>query len=56
MTYVLQDGVAKMFLQGGPSILLPGIRGMNFFFFLRKISPELTSAANLPLPAEEDWP
>ena len=25
-------------------------------FFLRKISPELTSAANLPLFAEEDWP
>ena len=27
-----------------------------FFFFLRKISPELTSAANPPLFAEEDWP
>ena len=26
------------------------------FFFLRKISPEVTSAANLPLFAEEDWP
>ena len=26
------------------------------FVFLRKISPELTSAANLPLFAEEDWP
>ena len=26
------------------------------FFFLRKISPELTSAANLPLFAKEDWP
>ena len=26
------------------------------FFFLRKISPELTSAANPPLFAEEDWP
>ena len=24
--------------------------------FLRKISPELTSAANPPLFAEEDWP
>ena len=23
---------------------------------MRKISPELTSAANLPLLAEEDWP
>ena len=28
----------------------------NFFFFLRKISPELTSATNPPLFAEEDWP
>ena len=27
-----------------------------FFFFLRKISPELTSAANPPLFAEEDCP
>ena len=27
-----------------------------FFFFLRKISPELTSAANPPLFAEEGWP
>ena len=26
------------------------------FFFLKKISPELTSAANSPLFAEEDWP
>ena len=26
------------------------------FFSLRKISPELTSAANPPLFAEEDWP
>ena len=26
------------------------------FFFLRKIGPELTSAANPPLFAEEDWP
>ena len=27
-----------------------------FFFFLRKISPELISAANPSLFAEEDWP
>ena len=27
-----------------------------FFIFLRKISPELTCAANPPLFAEEDWP
>ena len=26
------------------------------FFFLRKISPELTPATNPPLFAEEDWP
>ena len=26
------------------------------FLFLRKISPELTSAANPPLFADEDWP
>ena len=29
---------------------------LGFFFFLRKISPELTSITNLPLFAEEDWP
>ena len=28
---------------------------LNFFFFLRKISPELTTA-NPPLFAEDDWP
>src|SRR3712207_8779413 len=28
----------------------------HFFFFLRKISPELTSAASLPQQKEEDWP
>ena len=28
----------------------------GFFFFLRKINPKLTSAANPPLYAEEDWP
>ena len=27
----------------------------TYFFFCRKIRPELTSAANLPLFAEEDW-
>ena len=27
-----------------------------FFFLLKKISPELTSTANPPLFAEEDWP
>ena len=26
------------------------------FFFMWKISPELTSATNPPLFAEEDWP
>ena len=29
---------------------------MILFLFLREISPELTSAANPPLFAEEDWP
>ena len=28
----------------------------EFFFVLRKISPQLTSASNPPLFAEEDWP
>ena len=32
-----------------------GWRGF-FCFFLRKISPELTSATNPPLSAEEAWP
>ena len=31
------------------------VKVREFFFFLRKISPELT-AANPPLFAEEDWP
>ena len=29
---------------------------MIFFFLFKKISPELTSAANPPLFSEEDWP
>ena len=33
-----------------------GVRETNTFFFLRKISPELTFTANPPLFAEEDWP
>ena len=32
------------------------IKIIIFFFFFRKISPELTSASNPPLFAEEDWP
>ena len=34
------------------------IREVFFVFwdFLRKVSPELTSAINPPLFAEEDWP
>ena len=31
-------------------------RVLFFFIFWRKISPELTSATNPPLFAEEDWP
>ena len=34
----------------------PGQPPHTYFLFLRKISPELTSATNLPLFAEEDWP
>ena len=36
--------------------LLYQVHSHEFFFFLRKISPELTSSANPPLFAEEDWP
>ena len=48
-------------VQGNSPHTLSGLKGMKevgiiFFFFLRKISPELTSAANPPLFAEEDWP
>ena len=32
------------------------IHFIYLFIYLRKFSPELTSAANLPLFAEEDWP
>ena len=39
-----------------PRPLSCSVRGFTrIFFFLRKISPELT-AAYLPLFAEEDWP
>ena len=37
------------------TLTMDGNHLRNFFFFLRKISPELT-AANPPLFAEEDWP
>ena len=33
-----------------------GFLFVSLFLILRKISPELTSAANPPLFAEEDWP
>ena len=36
--------------------ILARVANFSFLFFLRKISPELTSAANPPLFAEEDWP
>ena len=39
-----------------PSTRPQGYGQAKRFFFLRKISPELTSAANPPLFAEEDWP
>ena len=39
------------------SVLLKNkIQLSKFYFILRKISHELTSATNLPLFAEEDWP
>ena len=40
-----------------PRSITLGATDKSFFFFfsLRKISPELTSAANPPLFAEEDW-
>ena len=37
-------------LAGWPQMLV------ILLYFLRKISPELTSTANPPLFAEEDWP
>ena len=32
------------------------LASVAFFYFLRRVSSELTSAANPPLFAEEDWP
>ena len=36
----------------------PSLNGNStaLFYLVRKIGPQLTSAANLPLFAEEDWP
>ena len=36
--------------------LSPKTELLKWAFFLRKISPELTSAPNPPLFAEEGWP
>ena len=48
---------SAFYVLGAPcrSISLLQLDGEGIFFFLRKISPEL-SAANPPLFAEEDWP
>ena len=39
----------------GPFNMEMFVFSSEIFFFLRKISPELTSAANPPLFAGEDW-
>ena len=46
---------AKKYNSRMDSFLLPKFIFVGFFF-LRKISPELTSAANPLLFAKEDWP
>ena len=38
------------------NLYFPFLLPLLKFSFLRKISPELTSATNPPLFAEEDWP
>ena len=48
---------ASIFMWRPPSVCVSVSKCPLFsFLFLRKISPELTSAANPPLFAEEDWP
>ena len=42
--------------EGGKEERVPGTLFIFIFIFLRKISPELPSATNPPLFAEEDWP
>ena len=39
-----------------PGLLQVRRQQLYFLLYLRKIIPELTSAANPPLFAEEDWP
>src|SRR3712207_3496904 len=52
--YIFAQSFRKSFLSN--ISLLASQQVQHSFFFLRKISPELTSAANPPLFAEEDWP
>ena len=49
-----ESSLIESYILIGSSVVhaLPSTRS----FFLWKISPELTSAANPPLFAEEDWP
>ena len=47
--------ISKKFTRQRDNIVLC-IFSWDVVFFLRKVSPELTSAANPPLFAEEDWP
>ena len=51
---ILLDSSQNLFLSA--KLLIVSDSELDFFFFLRKISPELTSTANPPLSAEEDWP
>ena len=58
MTFLLNLGFMIMFTTNE---FIPKLRNVHYrillvFLFLRKISSELTSAANPPLFAEKDWP
>ena len=56
----IEDFLGHLIPLWGISSLYPLLSFLLFFFvfvfFFRKISPELTSAANPPLFAEEGWP
>ena len=54
---IFQTWEAKFHFHSG-EIMIPNNHTLFkiIFIFLRKISPELTSAADPPLFAEEDWP
>ena len=48
---LLKESVSLTYLS-----LCVGLILSHLLLFLRKINPELTSAANPPLFSEEDWP